>query len=90
MERLTGVLVVRRDIEEVRIYISGGQIFDVEPLSGKEKPRARLRSVLAWEDGTFAFDVDAVTRPNRVGVSTTALLIDLAREADEADRDSNG
>jgi hypothetical protein len=90
MERLTGVLVVRRDIEEVRIYISGGQIFDVEPLNGTEKPRTRLRSVLAWEDGTFAFDVDPVTRPNRVGVSTTALLIDLARESDEADRDSNG
>ena len=62
MERLTGVLVARRDIEEVRIYISGGQIFDVDP----------------------------VTRPNRIGMSVTGLLLDLAREADEADRDSSG
>jgi hypothetical protein len=85
MERLTGVLVVRRDIEEVRIYLANGQIVDVEPLAPGEVPRTRLRAVLAWEEGTFAFTVSDVARENRVGMSMTALLIDLAREADEAE-----
>ncbi len=84
MERLSGALVVRRDIEEVRIYVDGGQIIDVEPLTPTETPRGRLREVLAWEDGAFEFVVHPVSRPNRIGMSTTALLIDLARETDEA------
>ena len=63
MERLTGVLVARRDIEEVRLYVDGGQIVDVEPVAANETARARLRSILAWEDATFEFDVKAVNRP---------------------------
>lgn len=88
MERLTGVLVARRDIEEVRLYVDGGQIVNVEPVAANETARAQLRSILAWEDGTFEFDVKAVNRPNRIGMSMTALLIDLARETDEAKRDA--
>ncbi len=84
VERLSGVLVVRHDIEEAHIYLDGGQVVDVEPLTASETARERLRAVLAWETGTFAFDVHPVNRRNRIGMSTTALLIDLAREADEA------
>ncbi len=86
MERLSGVLVVRRDIEEVRIYLDGGQIVDVEPLTESETPRARIRAILGWEKGTFAFDIHPVNRTDRVGMTMTALLIDLARETDEASR----
>ena len=83
VERLSGVLVVRRDIEEVHIYLDGGQIVDVEPLTEAEEGRARLRSVLAWEDGSFEFDIRPVSRRDRIGMPMTALLIDLAREGDE-------
>jgi hypothetical protein len=86
MERMTGELTVRRDLEEVRIYIESGTLFDIEPLLAKESPRDRLRAVLGWRKGSFEFDVTAVTRKNRIGLSTTALLLDLAREADEAGR----
>jgi hypothetical protein len=88
MERLTGELVVRRDIEEARIYISGGRLVDVEPVAVGETGRARVRSILGWREGSFEFDVQPVGRADKIGMSTTALLIDLAREDDEASRPS--
>ena len=67
MEHLSGVLVVRRDIEEVHIYIDGGEIIDVEPLTATETAKARLRAVLAWEEGAFEFEHSsgAPGKPNR-------------------------
>jgi hypothetical protein len=88
MESLSGVLIVRRDIEEVRIYIANGQIVDVEPVADGETPLASLRTVLRWEDGAFEFDVQPVRRRDRIGVKITALLIDMARESDEAGKDA--
>jgi len=88
VERLSGVLVLRRDIEEVRIYLDSGQIVDLEPLTEAEDGRARLKSLLSWEDGTFEFDIRPVSRPNRIEMSMTALFIDLAREKDEAAKGS--
>jgi Domain of unknown function (DUF4388) len=83
MERMTGVLVVRRDIEEARIYVDGGQIVDLEPVAPTESARARLKELLTWTEGTFEFDVKGVRRANQIGMSVTALLLDLARTADE-------
>ena len=41
---------------------------------------------MAWEDGEFQFYVMAVDRPDRLGVPTQGLLLDLAVAADEAKR----
>jgi len=90
MERMTGELVVRRDIEEARVYIDGGRIVDLEPVAPGESARGRIRDVLGWKEGAFEFDVQPVHRKDRIEVSTTALLIDLAREDDETERDRNG
>jgi hypothetical protein len=89
MERMTGKLVLRRDIEEARIWLRDGQLFDVEPIADGESRRARVASLLAWEDGAFEFYDQPVERANRVGASTTAVLLDLARETDEARRDAS-
>jgi hypothetical protein len=86
MERLTGVLVVRSDIEEGRIYVTDGQLVDVEPLAQGEQPRARLQSILAWEEGSFEFDIRPVNRPNRIGMSVSAILLDFAAQKDEESR----
>jgi uncharacterized protein DUF4388 len=90
MERLTGVLVVRSDIEEGRIYVTDGQIVDVEPLAQGEQPRTRLQSILGWEEGTFEFDIRPVNRLNRIGMSVTALLLDFAAQKDEEAREPGG
>jgi hypothetical protein len=83
MERMTGELTVRHDIEEVRIYVDAGILVDIEPLHAGETARARLRAVLGWHAGSFEFDMLPVERENRIGMSTTALLLDLARQHDE-------
>jgi hypothetical protein len=84
MERMTGRLVLTTGEREWQMYFSEGRIFDVEPLVRGETRRARIGKLLAAEDGTFEFSVEKVERPDRLDRGTTALLLDLAREADES------
>jgi hypothetical protein len=83
MERMTGQLVLRIHGTEERLYLSEGRIVDVEPMAPGEDRRARIGKLLGAADGTFEFSVEKVDRPDRIGVGTTALLLDLAREEDE-------
>ena len=83
MERLSGELTLQRENERVVVYLRDGQLIDVDDLGASPTLRARIADILAWEDGSFYFDVKVVDRPDRIGVSTTALLLDLAREEDE-------
>ncbi len=83
MERLSGELTLRHEDERVVIYVRDGQLVDVSPMADNSTARQEIARMLAWEDGAFEFSVLPVQRANRVGVSTTALLLDLAREADE-------
>jgi hypothetical protein len=85
MDRMTGKVSVKRPGGESRIYVSEGRIFDVEPTVGKTR-REALTVLLGSDDGTFQFTLEPVLRPDRIGVSTTVLLLDLARESDEAGR----
>jgi hypothetical protein len=41
---------------------------------------------MAWPDGEFEFCVEEVDRPDRIGVPTQGLLLDLAVAADEEAR----
>jgi hypothetical protein len=84
MERLTGKLVVRRGGVETRVYFLGGRIVDLEPLARGETRRGRVATLLAAVDGTFEFAVESVDRADRLNLTTTELLLDVAREADEA------
>jgi hypothetical protein len=83
MEKLTGKLVVQSRDGEARVFVAGGRIVDVEPLAQGESPRAGVARLLAVDEGTFDFVVEKVQRADRLRTSTTALLLDLAREADE-------
>jgi hypothetical protein len=86
MDRMSGVLTLSRGRDEARVYVSEGQLVDVEPSPEGVAPRAAIGRLLAWDEGTFHFSVEPVARPNRIGAGTTALLLDLARESDEARR----
>jgi hypothetical protein len=48
--------------------------------------REALRGITSWREGAFDFTYQDIDRPDRIGRSTTALLLDLAREEDELDR----
>ena len=65
------------------MFLSDGRIVDVDPVPASETRRERIAKLLAAEEGTFGFSVEKVDRADRLQVGTTALLLDLAREADE-------
>jgi hypothetical protein len=83
MERMTGRLVVTTGGTESQVFLSDGRIVDVDPAPAGETRRERIAKLLAAEEGTFGFSVEKVDRADRLQVGTTALLLDLAREADE-------
>ncbi|MFO0669875.1 MAG: DUF4388 domain-containing protein [Polyangiaceae bacterium] len=84
MEKMTGELTATRGQTTRVLHFSEGRLLDVTP---SEAPREELRALVAWPHGQFTFNMTPVARVDRVGQSTTALLIDLAREEDEARRD---
>lgn len=83
MERLTGELTLRRDDKKAVIFVREGQLVDVVGEVEGDTPRAQIGKLLAWDDGAFEFVLGPVDRADRVGTSTTGLLLDLAREDDE-------
>jgi hypothetical protein len=86
MDRMSGELTVRRGGDVVVIYVRDGQLVDVSPVPSGSSPRARIARMLSWDEGTFEFSVQPVRVPDRIGMSTTALLLDLMREMDERQR----
>lgn len=86
MERMSGVAELIRDGDLARVYVSDGRVVDVVYPAGPETPRAMLAALIEWDEGTFEFRVGAIDRPDRLGSSITGLLLDLAREHDEAHR----
>jgi hypothetical protein len=88
LERATGILRLRGLVDEVRCYICEGRLFDVERV-GAQQPEtleATLGPVLAWSRGTFEFLFEPVTRPDRIGMSSGAVLLQLAHALDESRR----
>jgi Domain of unknown function (DUF4388)/PilZ domain len=86
MERISGELLLARGNERVTIFVRNGELVDVAPVPAGTTPRDALRGALRWTQGTFDFFVGKVDRENKINAGTTALLLDLAREDDEAER----
>lgn len=83
IEQMTGVL--RVDGGEAEVFLRAGQVVDATDGTGAA-PRAVLAALLRRTRGAFALTLEPVERPDRLGTSTTALLLDLAREEDEGAR----
>ncbi len=87
MQRMTGVLIMHSFVHTARIFVRDGAIVDIEPRQANEAtPRESASRVFRWEVGSFEFEVGPVERADKVGMSVTALLLDLARESDEESR----
>jgi hypothetical protein len=83
IERVTGVLRLLHGTSVILAFLRAGDVVDAT-IEGREvPPRVALREVLGWRDGTFEVVFEPVEREDRVAMSTTALLLDLAREEDE-------
>lgn len=80
--RKTGMLVLRRNEEEARIFIADGLVINCffRNLTGTDA----FFGVLEWEDGDFALETD-VTMPERViHLPTENLMLEGFRRIDEA------
>lgn len=87
IERMTGVVQLARGPVTVRLYLRDGDVVDVvDEGDADTAPREVLAELLRWDEGTFSVLLESVDRPDRIGVPTTALLLDLAREHDEQRR----
>jgi hypothetical protein len=86
MERVSGVIQLTSGTSRVKAFVHEGELIDALIEGRDVTPRSALREVLGWKEGHFEVLATTTLRPNRFGVPTTAVLIDLAREMDEAGR----
>ena len=86
LERSSGVLSLQHESKKASIFISEGSILDVETEPAGESAIDSFTSLLSWPDGAFEFNFQSVDRANAIGMSTTALLMESARQQDEDSR----
>ena len=88
-ERKSGALVVMRESEVARIYISSGAVHVVQRPGGEDS-LANLNVVLGWKSGSFEFMPGVVDLSDEIGLPTSHLLLEHARMSDEGDRGEDG
>lgn len=88
MEKKSGILVLDRPQEMVRIYVRQGRIVDagvettlVDPttVQGAEA----IFYALKWHEGQFDFTPGEISHPDAIGQPMTSLLMEGARRLDE-------
>jgi hypothetical protein len=86
MERRTGLLVVRRGRQTVRLEVRGGQVVRAR-CEGVRQPAGAdaVYLALGWPTGQFQlFDVRVTTGRDEIGLRTAFLLMEGMRRLDEA------
>jgi hypothetical protein len=85
MERQTGLLVVKRGRQAVRIEVREGQVIRAR-FDGARQPTGAEAVYLAlgWPDGQFQLFGAKVAGRDEVGMRTTFLLMEGLRRLDEA------
>ena len=86
-ERKSGILLLLRDGDIARLFVSEGKILKVEANTGKGEPRERLMQLLDWQAGQFEFSPCAIGGRDELQTTVTALLLEHARVTDEIDAD---
>ncbi len=83
LERRSGVvsLTIRR--RKIQLFIRNGRLIDVERDGRTTDPHALLPGLMELDQGEFEIAFRPVKRKDRLGVSTTALLLELAQRSDE-------
>jgi CheY-like chemotaxis protein/Tfp pilus assembly protein PilZ len=86
-ERKSGILLLLRDGEIARLFVSEGKVLKVEGNIGNGAPKQRLMSLLDWEVGQFEFSPCSIGGRDELGTSITQLLLEHARVHDEQSPD---
>jgi hypothetical protein len=86
MERRTGLLVIKRARQTVRMEVRGGQVVRAR-CEGARQPTGAdaIYLALGWPDGQFQlFDTGVHTGRDEIGMRTAFLLMEGMRRLDEA------
>ncbi len=86
-ERKSGILLLLRDGEIGRLFVSEGRVLKVEGTMATGSPRQRLMSLLDWHVGQFEFSPCAIGGRDELNTSITQLLLEHARTSDELSPD---
>ncbi|MBI5511154.1 MAG: DUF4388 domain-containing protein [Deltaproteobacteria bacterium] len=86
IERLTGILSLRREDQTAKVFVKDGRVLDADISGLFLLPRAALATMIQWDSGDFEFELQPVDRVDRLSTSTSALLIELAKDVDEKRR----
>ncbi|MEO8843868.1 MAG: response regulator [Kofleriaceae bacterium] len=84
-ERKSGILLLLRESDIARLFVSEGKILKVEASSGNGAPRQRMMQLLDWSTGQFEFSPCAIGGRDELSVTVTQLLLEHARVSDELD-----
>jgi CheY-like chemotaxis protein len=82
-ERKSGILLLLRDGEIARLFVSDGRVLKVEGTRSNGLPKHRLMTLLDWSSGTFEFSPCTIGGRDELNVSITQLLLEHARTRDE-------
>lgn len=87
-ERKSGILLLLRDGEIARLFVSEGKVLKVEgSTSTNGVPRQRLMQLLDWQAGSFEFSPCAIGGRDELNVTITQILLEHARVRDEQTSD---
>jgi CheY-like chemotaxis protein len=82
-ERKSGILLLLRDGELARLFVSEGRVLKVEGSMVNGAPRQRLMALLDWHVGQFEFSPCSIGGRDELNTSITQLLLEHARVRDE-------
>jgi CheY-like chemotaxis protein/Tfp pilus assembly protein PilZ len=88
-ERKSGILLLLRNGEIARVFVSNGKVIKVEATSANGAPQQRLMMLLDWGDGQFEFSPCAIGGRDELGVTVTQILLEHARVRDEQKTDTS-
>ncbi len=82
-ERKSGILLLLRDGEIARLFVSEGRVLKVEGSMGSGSAKYRLMTLLDWHVGQFEFSPCSIGGHDELNTSVTQLLLEHARVRDE-------
>jgi DNA-binding response OmpR family regulator/Tfp pilus assembly protein PilZ len=82
-ERKSGMLLLVREAEVARLFVSEGRVLKVEGNPGPGAPKHKLLRLLDWHEGHFEFSPCAINTPDEIMTTVTSLLLEHARRHDE-------
>jgi len=84
LERMSGIVRLEQDSRIAQLFICNGRVVDaLSKDTSMTNPIALLSDLLQWTKGVFEFRIEEIERDDKIGMSTSALLIDLASREDE-------